>query len=659
MLVILSLLACNGEDGDSACDTQRFYVDADGDGFGDLDQPAELCELEDGYSELAGDCDDNDETLTPDTQWFLDADGDGHGDPNAQIVSCEQQPGLVDNNGDCDDLDPSSNPEGVEVCDGADNDCNGTVDDEPTDGTVFYADADGDGDGDASATMTACEQPSGYVAEGNDCDDADGTLGPSTPEVCDGIDNDCDGIVDFDGWIPGDYATIQEALDAQIVDGHFCLDAGTHDAWDLEAVQSTTLEGQGSDLTILDGGEQANFMYAMRDLSLSGAHVQNFYADSTYHRGVYMESGDLLLQDVKFSDFTSTYLYGSYQSLVACGNPCSVELEGVEMYDITFTHDTTVYAYPTVGGALNTWGGDLVIRDSSFHDFVASGRYHYPLLQFWGNSAHLENVQIYGNTFEATNTNNSNYLRGPLLLETTSGAVVDGLIVEDNTYVAEASNTYLYGVFLGEILGYVDGAVVRNTEVVNNHVQGDKAYWAYGLFSYDWVGTTRYENVLFADNSIESLDYGYGVFYGVGELVNVDVVNNDFGSWQTWYGLIYSDYDTSVVNTNVVGNSASADSGAYGQLGYTGGDYPQLWSYSNVYGNSFPGDVQIYDSNTGEEALSEELYSFDPLYADEAGGDYTLGSGSPAIDAGDPAILDADGSTSDLGAYGGPYGDSW
>jgi len=44
----------------------------------------------------------------------------------------------------------------------------------------------------------------------------------------------------------------------------------------------------------------------------------------------------------------------------------------------------------------------------------------------------------------------------------------------------------------------------------------------------------------------------------------------------------------------------------------------------------------------------------DPKFVNAAGGDFRLATGSPAINAGDPAILDKDNSRSDMGAYGGP-----
>ena len=109
---------------------------------------------------------------------------------------------------DCDDDNPAVHPGAGEICDGVDNDCNGLTDD--GDGnvlaeTVFYADVDGDGHAGSTFSKRACDKPEGYYPTNDDCDDVDASTYPDALELCDGVDNDCDGVVDDDAVCTDDF----------------------------------------------------------------------------------------------------------------------------------------------------------------------------------------------------------------------------------------------------------------------------------------------------------------------------------------------------------------------------------------------------------------------------------------------------------------------
>ena len=105
---------------------------------------------------------------------------------------------------DCDDTDDAIGPGQEEVCDGVDQDCDGQIDEGLM--VQWSPDTDGDGFGDPTWVVEACDRPSlTSVSQGGDCDDTDDTVHPDAPEVCDGVDQDCDGSVDEgQGWFADD-----------------------------------------------------------------------------------------------------------------------------------------------------------------------------------------------------------------------------------------------------------------------------------------------------------------------------------------------------------------------------------------------------------------------------------------------------------------------
>ena len=122
----------------------------------------------------------------------LDSDGFGAGSP---LYACAQPLGYSPVDTDCDESDFDINPSALEICDGIDNDCNLLVDDNVI-FTDYYLDVDGDGFGDANGVLSACAQPSGYSNNSTDCDDSNINVNPAAAELCNGIDDDCDGTVD-------------------------------------------------------------------------------------------------------------------------------------------------------------------------------------------------------------------------------------------------------------------------------------------------------------------------------------------------------------------------------------------------------------------------------------------------------------------------------
>ena len=242
---------CNGldEDCDGVVDESlqlEWYADVDGDGYG-AGKVYAACTAPPGYTADHTDCDDTSADVSPGAVeicgdatdndcdgvsldynvWYADADGDGWGDPDTTAEVCDAPEGYSADGSagleDCDDTRADVHPGAAEFCDGVDTDCDGIEDPD----FEWYADADGDGWGDPDSSTWECEVPSGYLDNDGDCDDSDDARAPDNVEVCDGVDNDCDGV--GDGWICGG-ATTSESDSRWLGEGNYDR-AGAAVAW--------------------------------------------------------------------------------------------------------------------------------------------------------------------------------------------------------------------------------------------------------------------------------------------------------------------------------------------------------------------------------------------------------------------------------------------
>lgn len=116
-------------------------------------------------------------------------------DEGAVSVWTKADSGDVLPGGDCDDQNPDVNPGADEVCNGKDDNCDGAIDEDVEDFWYLDGDHDGYGRNDDNYTYMGCSAP-GWVLNDADCDDGDVTIYPSAPEACDGVDNNCNDVVD-------------------------------------------------------------------------------------------------------------------------------------------------------------------------------------------------------------------------------------------------------------------------------------------------------------------------------------------------------------------------------------------------------------------------------------------------------------------------------
>ncbi|MBX7048452.1 MAG: T9SS type A sorting domain-containing protein [Chitinophagales bacterium] len=132
------------------CTLYTFYKDFDEDGYGSMGDSVVACYIPDGFVENNFDCNDFNPMIHPDqgdscndiddncngildedatfTTYFLDYDEDGYGNPLIDTISCSTIMGFVLNDDDCDDSNPLVYPGAIELENGVDDNCNGSVD---------------------------------------------------------------------------------------------------------------------------------------------------------------------------------------------------------------------------------------------------------------------------------------------------------------------------------------------------------------------------------------------------------------------------------------------------------------------------------------------------------------------------------------------------
>ena len=224
-----------------------------------------------------GDCDDNNAGIFPgavdafcdgidqDCDGIDPTDGDGDG-----VDGCPDADPR-----DCDDEDPNVFPGNTESCNGADDDCDGVIDN-GLPSFDWWVDGDADTYGAGTVTTTCGDEPpttdhvSADLPAEEDCDDEDASVNPGATEICDGVDQDCDTVVDNglgdnEYWPDGDSDGVGDEAGAVTTcndtppTGHVTPTPGTSDCDDADADNypgnTETCDGDDQDCdAVVDNG---------------------------------------------------------------------------------------------------------------------------------------------------------------------------------------------------------------------------------------------------------------------------------------------------------------------------------------------------------------------------------------------------------------------
>lgn len=311
----------------------------------------------------------------------------------------------------------------------------------------------------------------------------------------------------------------------------------------------------------------------------------------------------------------------------------TASLEGVSVVDSTTSGDAVL-----IGAGIGFYGDSstntLSKLEVEVQGMTASGATIYGgLVALGALDVDLACVDVSSNTFDAGGATEG--IEAPVFTYVTSGDVaVSHLSVIGNTSTHTAEDA----------ISYTGG------------------YWNLGV-----TGDTTVSNVIVAGNTITAptlLNAGVmeGNTQGTATYTNVTVHGNTANA-DTFYdgGLTCFESTLSVVNTTVTGNSINSGEGVGGFADTANALDPCDWTttHSNVSGNGVDFGSTLTDWTGADGNLSVDPGFTDVSSADPLLWDLTLDTGSALTDAGDTTLTDDDGTTSDIGAYGGPGGTDW
>ncbi len=429
----------------------------------------------------------------------VDADADNDGYPESV---------------DCDDTDDSVHPDAQELCDGVDNDCDDAVDEDAEDGFEGFWDGDGDGHGDPALPITSCTSE-GLVVLADDCDDARADVHPGAVEACDGVDNDCDEVIDEDMvMVPEDHATLQEAVDAAADEAEICVAAGTwNELVDVDG-RALTLTGRGGvDGTTLDVAGLGDPMIKLRG---AGANltVQGFTVTGLVDGGAVgaARRGAFLQQDGQvFTGRNLAFVDNSW----AIDDDMSLSLRGGLIHadgGRTVLQDAEI--------ARNTWSID---DGGDYHTVTIEGGF---LRSAGSNKLELVRVDVHDNTFTSDGDAFRTDVYGGLFAATGQELTVEDLLLQDNTVeltvdvLFDVEGLFLYGTPATDTL--VEGLqLLRTTATIANDGVVANGGDLHGLVRLSGgTGETTVRDVLLQDNVLSMA--GTGTLQVWGSLLRVD-----------------------------------------------------------------------------------------------------------------------------------------
>ncbi len=542
----------------------------------------------------------------------------------------------------------------------------------------WYPDADSDGFGDADGeSRPGCDAPGlGWVSNGSDCDDSDAGTWPGASDICDNLDNDCDGEIDENGDLEawpdedGDGYGDENAASIQACD----LPSGYADnPRDCDDSEATTYEGateqcdgidNDCDGEVDESGDGATFYLdadgdgiGVASDTVSACSVPDGYSEyagdcddadaleprwvstagSETGAGTWDDPGNSIQDAVDSGTSCVAVLPGNYNEnidlngndVVILGVAGSADTRVTGNGGAVFTAERAETA--TIQGFSVTGGTGIPETYSDVYSNVGAGLYAY------ASSITLKDIVFHDMTAAGWN-NSPGY--------DDSGAAGVFLDVDAVVLMEDIDFLGLTGEWGAAFFNHDATLIGRRIRVLGCTGSISIAHLS---------GSTEIDSLLMAGNSAVSTSANNYYLSGIyhfntdSDLRNITVVHNDFPTFAI--GVFHSQQGGAVLSSFSLESSIIAFNATDTAVAQQG-EVTASVSYSDLHDSGTPISGTVFEtSNVGVDPLFVSAASS----TDFETNNYRLSTGSPAIDAGSPAYLDVDGSATDMGAYGGPY----